>query len=211
MPRARPALLAACLISLSCTTTTQADPQTASKPDSRTDAGTEAADLDDPAASETKPERSSSPAAELPECPSDPAAKGMLAAYCTDAGELAGVWVPVDTLQIPDDVEIIFNVQGPDTTRQPALLIVLRDDELYIRQVTCGACRRVLGQGFAGQLSQLSPAQIGAVQVQLGLGPDLPALTTPEQWVEFTSGPKGVAALTTIASKTEGEVDGRGR
>ena len=144
----------------------------------------------------------------LEDCPSE-AGRDQLTNYCTDAGKLAGQWVPVDMLKVPADAEIVFHHKPEGVKEAPELSVALVGQRLYIRQVTCGACRRVLGQGFAGHLAHLSEEQMRAVQAQLGLSEDMPLLNTPDQWRSFASDERGKGALTEIAGKTEGETGGR--
>jgi hypothetical protein len=212
-PRALPALLAVSLV-LGCTvTTTKAD---ADAPKPNTSADSSDADApkpnpeSEPEPSDPKPARAPVPRAELADCPAEQGT--AIANYCTDDGKLAGSWVPVDTLKVPDEVEIIFNAEGPDATKQTSLMIATRGDELYIKQVTCGACRRVLGQGFAGHLSHMSEAQLRELQKQLGLGDDMPVLESTEKWTSFCGDERGKGTLTALASKAESETGtGRGR
>lgn len=214
MLRALPALLVLCLVQVGCTTTSAQVDTDQPKPNSKSDLGDADADkapADDADADnkshEDKPSRAPIAAAELPECPSAADSRSVLVNYCTEAGtetaKLAGAWVPVDTLRIPDDVEIIFNATGSDDAQRPSLLIAVRGDQLFVRQVTCGMCARVLGQGFAGHLSHMSAEQLAAMQTQLGLGDEIPTLTSVEAWTSFASAEQGKATLTTFAGKAE--------
>jgi hypothetical protein len=216
MRRVLPALLAFCSLSIGCTVTTKPDadapkPNTSAAPSD--DGELDSSDTDP---GEPKPDPNEQPkvaravpAEQLPACPSEQG--NALANYCTDDGKLAGSWVPVDTLKVPDDVVVIFNAQGPDASKQTSLLIATRGDELYIKHVTCGACRRVLGRGFMGHLSHMHETQLRELQKQLGLGDELPVLDSAEAWTNFCGDERGKGALTQIASKTEGEAAGGGR
>ncbi|HVI03465.1 MAG TPA: hypothetical protein VM869_32450 [Enhygromyxa sp.] len=217
--RVLPALLAFCSLSIACTTTTTKGDADTPKPN--TDAAPSGepepdwSDTDpgepEPDPNEQSPVARAMPADQLPACPSEQG--NALANYCTQAGKLAGSWVPVDTLKVPDDVVIIFNAEGPDASKQTRLLIATRGDELYIEHVTCGACRRVLGQGFMGHVSHLSEDQRRELQTRLGLDGAMPVLDSTEAWASFCADERGKGALTQIASKTEGEAasGGRGR
>lgn len=205
LPRALPALLAVCLIPLACTvTTTQVD---GNEPKPSSSADTKVADPAEPDPAndddDSKPNRVAPPTSELPDCPSG----GSLPSYCTDEGKLAGQWILVDTLKIPDDVEIIFNAENADASNQTSLLIAIRGEELYIKHVTCGACRRVLGQAFTGQLAHMSETQVRGMQTQLGLADDTPLLASADAWQSFCIDDAGKAALAQLAEKSEG--DGR--
>ena len=184
-------LLAVC--SLSCIVTSTLGDGNEPGP-SKAD-GSDAADSPAP-----KPNAEPPVAEPLPDCPTDESA---LTVYCTDSGKLAGKWVPVDTLRIPDDVEIIFNAEGPDTVRRSSLMIATRGDELYIAHATCRGCRRVLGQGFAGHLSHMSEAQLRELQTRLGLGVETPLLASNGAWASFCSDETGKLALSQIAADTQ--------
>lgn len=200
-----PALLALC--SIGCTTsgtsssTSKAD---ADRPSTGEDPGPDSSDTDSPEYVDPGPPIASrAPVEQLPACPSEQG--DALANYCTDDGKLAGQWLPVDLLKLPGDVHIIFTALGPDHSKRSSLLIATRGDQLYIKQVTCGGCRRVLGQGFVGQPSQMSEAQLRELQTRLGLGTELPVLASTEAWASFCAGQPGEHVLTQIASKTEVE------
>jgi hypothetical protein len=198
-----------CLLSLACTTSnTRAD---ADEPRPDTTVSVDWSDTD-PAPPEPDPHEirtSPSVALDLPECPAERG--GALIHYCTEDDKLVGSWVPVDTLKIPDDVEIRFNAEGPDQRTQTSLMIATRGEALYIRHVTCGGCRRVIGQGFFGYPSRMDASQLRAMQAQLGLGDDAPLLDSAEAWTRYCEDPAGKATLTKIAGKAEGDAGGRGR
>jgi hypothetical protein len=207
LARTLPALLAVCLVPLACTVNTMRADADAPKQDGSADS--QQADPTDPDAAredgDDKPARASLAADELPDCPAE---NGTFVVYCTKANKLAGRWMAVDALEIPDDVEIIFNAEGPDSSRQSSLLIATRGDELFIKHVTCGSCRRVLGQGFAGHLSHMSEDQILGVQAQLGLGDDVGVLATGTDWASFARDERRNEVLTEIATITEMRVGG---
>ncbi len=143
-----------------------------------------------------------SPGAELPDCPAEAATRTVFENLCTPTGKLAGQWRAVDTLGIPADAEVIFEWAGP-TSPRPSLTIALRGDELWIGHVSCGDCRRVLGEGFAGHIGQLSKDQMLAVQERLGLGQDVGVLSSPEAWRSFVASDSGRALLEAIARDPE--------
>lgn len=212
MPRrALRALLTVCLLPLACTTSSTTKPD-ADEPKPSSDADSSVSpifsDTDPPEDDDDIVRASPTPVVELPDCPPEPE---PLVPYCTEANKLAGHWMPVDMLKIPDGVVVIFNAEGPDSSKQTSLLIATHGDALYIRHVTCGGCRRVLGQGFVGHPSHMSEAQVRALQTQLGLDKDAPLLDSADQWARYCSDPHGKAALTKIAGKAEGEAGGRGR
>lgn len=202
MRRALPALLVVCLVQLGCSTAPAPVDTDQPKPNATAVSG-EPTEADKPTGEDVKPTRAPIAAAELPDCPPAADSRSVLVPYCTEDAKLAGAWVPVDTLKIPDDVEIIFNAGGPEGADQSSLMIAVLGDQLFARQVTCGRCRRVLGQGFAGHLSHMSAEQIAAMQTQLGLGEEVPALDSAEKWTSFARDAQGKATLTTLAGRTE--------
>lgn len=138
----------------------------------------------------------------LPPCPEQ--ARGE--SYCTEDGKLAGEWMPVDMLRVPEDAQVIFEAsEGPTAggSRQPSLTIAVDGEMIYLRHVTCGACRRELGDGFRGQLSAMTAEQTQAMQAKLGLDASMPVLDTAEKWENFASDARGEPALKAIASKTD--------
>ena len=171
--------------------------------------GADTSDTDPPEPNEPDPNETQVARAptDLPACPTEQGTND----YCTEDAKLAGSWVPVDTLDVPDTVTILFNAEGPDASRQTSLMIAVQGEQLFIRHVTCGACRRVLGQGFSGWLPHLSEVQLRELQTRLGLGTDTPLRDSAETWTSFCGDEQGKAALTQLASKTEGETGGRGR
>lgn len=209
--RARALLFATSLIAQACTVTTalQHDPEP--KPNASGDARPSAPG---PGAApvEREPTRAPPSVAEdqLLDCPAPGVTKRTI--YCTESGKVAGGWVIVDSMQLPDDATIIFDVAGPDATRQTRLQIAVRGEELYITHVTCGACRRVLGRGFTAYLTHMREDQLRAMQTQLGLDAALPVLTDAAAWTTFCADERGKQALTRIAALSESEAgDARGR
>lgn len=136
------------------------------------------------------------PTAELPDCPAD---ANVDDTYCTEDGKLAGRWVPVDTLHPPTSAEIVFEASQPDIQQQPSLTILLDGETIYVKHVTCGSCRRVLGQGFSGALAALSDEQLRALQTKLGLAVDSPLMDSPDAWRSYIGGKPGKAALTELS------------
>jgi hypothetical protein len=148
----------------------------------------------------TEPEAEGEPparadVAELPDCPADADAD----TYCTGDGKLAGRWVLVDMLRPPTSAEIIFEAASRDIEQQPSLTILLDGETLYVKQVTCGSCRRVIGWGFSGELDALSDEQLRALQVKLGLAVDAPLLDSPDAWRSYVAGKPGKSALTELS------------
>lgn len=142
------------------------------------------------------PMRASAPQA--PDCPADADAD----TYCTHDNKLVGRWVPVDTIRPPAVAETIFQSAPTDVEQQPSLVIALDGETIYIKKVTCGNCRRVIGQGFMGDLSALSDTQIRDLQDKLGLGREAPLLDTAQAWRSYVSNDAGYAALTKLAATT---------
>ena len=137
------------------------------------------------------------PHAELPDCPGAPD-EDM---YCTEAGKLAGRWMMVDMLRVPEEAESIFEAAPADHERKPSLRIAVSGETLYLAHETCGSCARIMGQGFEGQLDALSEDQLLDLQARLGLE-GAAAMGSAPQWRDYAGG-EGQAALTELAARTE--------
>jgi len=111
---------------------------------------------------------------------------GAFHVYCVGA-TAAGQWTPVDMMQVPEDAEVLFlgTAPGSGGTSGRRLTIAARGEQLFVAWVQCGACRRILGNGFVGRLDLLEAAQVLHVQQTLGLPADIPALRTAEAWASF--------------------------
>ena len=158
---------------------------------------TPALDPEEPDAKPARATPSNDEAAELPDCPG-----ADDETYCTEDNKLAGQWVPVDMLRIPADAEQLFHAPHPDVDRQPSLTIAVNGETLYLHQVSCGACARVIGQGFRGELSALSEAQLAAVQARLGLPADTAPLRSAEMWGGYVTG-EGASVLAELSLLSE--------
>jgi hypothetical protein len=76
---------------------------------------------------------------------------------------------------------------------------MLDGETLYIKKVTCGSCRRVIGWGFSGQLDALSDEQLRALQTKLGFGREPTLLDSAEAWRNFAGG-DGKDTLTRVST-----------
>jgi hypothetical protein len=150
----------------------------------------------DPEAEGTPPTRAGTPQAI--DCPADADAD----TYCTDDKKFAGRWAPVDTVRPPAVAETIFQAKHTDIEQQPSLVIALDGDTLYIQKITCGSCRRIIGQGFSGDLAAMSDAQIRDLQDKLGLGSEAPLLDSAQAWRSYVSDDAGYSALTKLSTTT---------
>jgi hypothetical protein len=186
-------LLLGCVVHVS-------DASSGDQPDEPVDAATpsDGSVVTTPEAEGQPPTRARAP--ERLDCPADADAD----TYCTQDGKLAGRWVPVDTLRPPAGAQPIFEATLPDLEKQPSLVISLVGATLYIKHVSCGSCRRVIGQGFSGELDTLSDEQLRALQSKLGLAGDSPLLDSPESWRSFCGQDPGKATLTKLAAAVSG-------
>jgi hypothetical protein len=117
----------------------------------------------------------------------------MLDGPCTDAadanvfcaeGKVVGVWRMVDTVQEqfpPDRVEVLADQRSKEFSPGRSLVLGVEGERLFFRLVTCGACRRIMGWAFVGNLARMSDDQLALTQTRLGLSPK-PALRTREAW-----------------------------
>jgi hypothetical protein len=203
-----PALLS--LLQLACVVSVRdggsgekpADQDEGSKPNGVTDPGVtdpEASnpEVADPEAEGEPPARAGTP--QLPDCPADADAD----TYCTEDGKLAGRWVPVDTLRPPESAQTVFEAAPADIEKQPSLTILLDGETLYIKKVTCGNCRRVIGWGFSGDLTALSDEQLRKLQTKLGFGREPQLLDSAEAWRSYAATDPGKATLNRVAATTD--------
>ncbi len=102
---------------------------------------------------------------------------------CSTRGRVVGIWVPVDAVRgvPPPEAEVIRREPRRDFAPGRELVVALEADRLWIKLITCGACRRVMGVSFVGKLSKLSDEQMRVVQERIGLG-DEPLLASPAAW-----------------------------
>lgn len=158
----------------------------------------------EPPAVEAAPEAPSPPPAPAaPEPPAEPAADcaagpEVVHAYC-EGTSVVGQWTAVDRMTVPDDAVELFMAAAPGSggSRGRRLTVAVRGEELFLRFVTCGACRRVLGEAFEGRLDQLDEPQVLHVQETLGLKGE-PAMGTAAAWTAFTKSAEGSRKLKDI-------------
>lgn len=61
------------------------------------------------------------------------------------------------------------------------MTVGVEGDWLFIARITCGRCRRVLGESFVGDFTRMDDRARGVAQELAGL-PKAPRLTTAEAW-----------------------------
>ena len=66
-----------------------------------------------------------------------------------------------------------------------SLVVAVEGERLWVRQVTCGMCRRIMGWSFVGDLPKLGEDQLRAIQTRLGLPASAPTLKTAKDWRDF--------------------------
>ncbi|APR79017.1 Hypothetical protein A7982_04364 [Minicystis rosea] len=118
-------------------------------------------------------------------CPPDAAVYPFLNRFCDTAGRVSGVIMPVDVLEgvPPAGAEILATDSEPGhpIKREYVVALDARGTRLWVRAVTCGDCRRMLGWSFVGDLARLEPGDLQTVQGRLGLPRD-PVLKTADAW-----------------------------
>ncbi len=102
---------------------------------------------------------------------------------CSAKGRVVGVWVPVDSVSgvPPAGAEIVRSEPRQALAPGRSLVVGLEGERLWIQLVSCGACRRVMGVSFVGDLTQLSDEQLRVVQDRVGL-PAAPVLVRAADW-----------------------------
>jgi len=78
-------------------------------------------------------------------------------------------------------VEIFADQRSKEFSPGRSLVLGVEGERLWFRLVTCGACRRIMGWAFVGNLARMSDAQLAMTQTRLGLSPK-PAMRTREAW-----------------------------
>jgi hypothetical protein len=101
---------------------------------------------------------------------------------CGRGQRIAGRLAPVDDVQDrrPTGAELLCSreFRTSDRARLGAWLVGKR---LWISATTCGACRRILGWHFVGDVESLRAEHLRILQGRLGLPPK-PLLRTVEAW-----------------------------
>ncbi|MBI3203481.1 MAG: hypothetical protein HYZ29_18225 [Myxococcales bacterium] len=134
-------------------------------------------------------EAAAAPAAVLPfaftslggPCPKP--AKSSRTVLCNASGRVTGIWAPVDTVDgtPPAGAQVIRDEPRRDFAPGRSLTVALEGERIWVRLVSCGACRRVMGWAFVGDLSLLSDEQLDSLQERVGL-PASPRLGTAAAW-----------------------------
>ncbi len=105
---------------------------------------------------------------------------------CAKDGRVAGVYQPADFLHQspPDSAEILVESRTPPNlpaSRGESLMVALDGQRLWIRKITCSACRRIIGTAFIGELPMMESDDLLKLQRLLSLPADIP-LTSPDHW-----------------------------
>ncbi|MBK7579938.1 MAG: hypothetical protein IPI67_06995 [Myxococcales bacterium] len=111
-------------------------------------------------------------------------AGGSSVELCDASGQVVGISAMVDTVDgVPPAGAEVIRVE-PEREMNPgrSLVVALEQDRLWFRLVSCGACRRIMGWSFVGELARLSDAQLRDIQQRLGLPLNVPALRTSQAW-----------------------------
>lgn len=106
----------------------------------------------------------------------------QVSALCDTEGMAVGLAAPVDLVHdIPwDHIEVIHDETG--RVRGGELEVgFVGPTQLWVRHVSCGICRRVIGVALVAELDRLSDEQRQRVQDEAGL-PTEPVLRTREDW-----------------------------
>jgi hypothetical protein len=116
-------------------------------------------------------------------CPTEPEiGRSQRRFLCDASGLVAGVWAPVDVLHdVPPEGAAILRDVPMQGDRGTSLRVGIAGTKIYVQHVTCGRCRRILGEAFAGDFTRLSDEDLRALQEHLGLPGD-PLLRTADAW-----------------------------
>ena len=123
----------------------------------------------------------------LGEACSDADAGKLPAELCDARGSVAAVIAMVDTVGDfpPASAEVIANRARSEFAPGEELTIALEGERLFVRHVTCGACRRVLGFAVVADLNRLQDDGLRMVQARAGLAADAPLLPNANAWREY--------------------------
>lgn len=110
---------------------------------------------------------------------------------CGSDGRIAGIRVPVDHALdgAPPQAENIRHESPDEPARRHGLDVAVEGERLWIRLVTCGTCRRIMGSAFVGDLPRLSAAQLKLVQRLVGVPDDKPLQTAADWRAHYRSLP----------------------
>lgn len=103
---------------------------------------------------------------------------------CGKDGVVAGVIVPVDhALDTPPPVaEVLLDERGGSGPRGTHTTVGAVGERLWVRAITCGGCRRIMGWAFVGDLPRLDDAQLLSLQRRLRLPAELGPLRDVAAW-----------------------------
>lgn len=104
--------------------------------------------------------------------------------YCGDAGVIVGVYAAVDEVHgvPPREATTVRDEPRMELAPGRSLTIAHEGERLWVQRVTCGACRRVMGWAFVGDLPGMKPEQLRDLQTRLDIGADAPLLETIADW-----------------------------
>ena len=88
---------------------------------------------------------------------------------CSDS-VVVGLYLPGDSFwpQALTDAQLLVSSEDR-TGRGTARFVATRGGVLYVQQLTCSKCRRIIGWWFAGLVSAMTDAQLVELQGYLGL------------------------------------------
>jgi hypothetical protein len=98
---------------------------------------------------------------------------------CGPGGRVVAVFGSAYQLRLAHQQGVLYRLK-PRTRRQPSLTVGHIGRAIWIRKISCGACRRILGFTAMIRLDRLSPTQRLAFNRILGLPAKL-RLLTPKQ------------------------------
>jgi hypothetical protein len=111
-----------------------------------------------------------------------------VAHVCGRGGRIAAIVAPVDVVDWPEPAgaELLVERSGARGGQSTSRRVLLEGDRLWIRDVTCGSCARVIGLAAVVELRALTPAAVEELRGLLGIDAHVP-LRTPADWRAFFS------------------------
>jgi hypothetical protein len=114
--------------------------------------------------------------------PCRPSVPAGVETTCGTNDRVAVVRLPVDYLfEPPATAERLFDGPTGDARRRGHRVVALVGERLWVHDVTCGACRRVLGEAYVVELPFAPPDALLDLQRRLGL-PTTRPLATARDW-----------------------------
>ena len=100
---------------------------------------------------------------------------------CDGKGIAVGLWRLLGTVDgVPPEASTTIHARD-GLPRGASLHVAVEGERLWISQVTCGICARIISSAFVGWPAKLNDTQLQKIQQRLGI-PQEPALRSVADW-----------------------------